>query len=319
MDPRDPRKPAGGLIPYDVASPLWSDGAAKERFLALPDGQRIRVKDCSRNPQACAPAAMGGTPQDDGHWELPVGSVLVKTFSIGGRRIETRLLVRWNELTWKGYSYEWNAAETEAELVPDMQGGLFKPVANGSGTQIWHFPSRAQCLQCHTIAAGISLGPTTAQLNRDFKYPSGVTSNQVATWEHIGLFEEAPSRPHLAALPTPTAGQPGLVPRVRSYLHANCANCHRPEGSLEGLDLRFETPFERTGLCNAAPEKGTLGVEGALRLIPGDPGRSLMSLRMHTTQDGRMPQIGTSVVDVDGAALVDEWIRSMQACPQSAP
>jgi hypothetical protein len=196
---------------------------------------------------------------------------------------------------------------------------VMKTIASGAGTQVWHFPSRAQCLQCHTIAAGISLGPTTAQMNRDFTYPSGVTSNQVATWEHIGLFEQPPSKPYLPALPTPTAAEPDLLPRVRSYLHANCANCHRPEGSFEGIDLRYDIPFAQTGLCNVAPEKGTLGVEGASRLVPGRPEKSLMSLRMHTTLDGRMPQIGTSVVDIAGTALVDEWIRTVQDCPGPAP
>jgi uncharacterized repeat protein (TIGR03806 family) len=313
VDPQDARRPAPGLIPYDVNSPLWSDGAAKQRFVALPDGERIRVKDCAREPGTCE-----ASPQDDGHFQLPVGSVLVKTFEVGGRRIETRLLARWNELTWKGYSYAWNEAGTDADLVEDVEGGLKKTIADGSGgTQVWHFPGRAQCLQCHTRAAGISLGLTTAQLDRDFTYSPAIGSNQIETWERIGMFEQAPGR--LAPLPSPLQPAVSQDQRTRSYLHVNCSNCHRPHGSFEGIDLRQQTPFAAMGLCNAEPEKGTLGVEGARRLVPGDPSRSLLSLRMHAPEEGRMPQIGTSVIDPAGTALVDDWIRSIQDCPQPAP
>lgn len=292
-DARDPRQPAPGLIPYDVASPLWSDGADKRRFLALPEGTRI------------------GAAMPD-HWDLPVGTVLVKTFLLGGRHIETRLLVRQNAFTWKGYSYEWNEAQTEATLLDDVVGGLKKPVPSGNGgTQPWHFPSRAQCLQCHTIAAGVSLGPSATQLDGDFTYPTGITSNQVDTLAHIGLFDGVPARAPALAAPH---GAAAVAERARSYLHVNCAICHRPEGSFDGIDLRRDTPLAQTGLCNQPPTKGDLGVPGALRVVAGDPGRSLMSLRMKTLQDGRMPQIGTSVVDGAAVALIDQWIQAL-TCP----
>jgi uncharacterized repeat protein (TIGR03806 family) len=310
LDPRDPREPATGLIPYDVASPLWSDGARKRRFFALPDGAQIQVKDCRSQPQQCA--AAGGTPEDDGHWTFPVGTVLVKSFEIGGHMVETRLLMRVNEFTWRGYSYEWNDAQTDASLLPDEVGGKTKVLSQAGGDQTWHFPARDQCLQCHTQAAGISLGLSTPQLNRDFRYPSGVTSNQLDTLEHIALFARPLER--LDALPSPAAAD-GAQERARSYLHANCANCHRPQGSFEGIDLRYQTPLAGTGLCNQPPEKGDLGVAGALRLVPGMPDRSLLSLRMHTTEMGRMPQIGTTVVDGLAVQLIDDWIRAMTSCP----
>jgi hypothetical protein len=95
----------------------------------------------------------------------------------------------------------------------------------------------------------------------------------------------------------------------------NCAICHRPGGSFEDIDLRFETPLEKMGLCNQPPEKGDLGVPGALRLIPGQPDKSLLTLRMMALQEGRMPQIGTSVLDGEGVALVRQWIGSLTGCP----
>jgi mono/diheme cytochrome c family protein len=201
--------------------------------------------------------------------------------------------------------------------MDDVQGGVKKPVPSGAGqeTQIWHFPSRAQCLQCHTTAAGISLGPTLAQMNFDLAYPSGVTSNQLETWQHIGLFEAPLPAQRPAAYPAAADGVASAESRARAYLHVNCSNCHRPEGSFEGIDLRLGTPLGGTGLCNVAPEKGDLGVPGALRLVPADPGLSLTSIRMHRLTEGRMPQIGTSVVDAAGVAAVDAWIRQLPACP----
>ena len=317
MDPADPRAPASGLIPYAVASPLWSDGAEKERYLALPEGGRIAWKSCRQRPAACADAASGGTPEDDGHLELPVGSVLVKTFLLGGRRIETRLLVRFTETSWKGYSYEWRADQSDAEVLADVSGGLKKPVVGGGAgqdTQLWHFPSRAQCLQCHTTATGISLGLTMEQMNRDFSYPTGA-SNQLDAWERMGLFAEPLPRPLPPPLPAATDKSASVEARARAYMHVNCSNCHRPQGSFEGIDLRASTAVARMGLCNAAPEKGDLGVPGARRLVPGDPGLSLTAIRMHRLGEGRMPQIGTSVVDAAGVAVIDQWISELRTCP----
>jgi uncharacterized repeat protein (TIGR03806 family) len=251
--------------------------------------------------------------QEDGQWTFPVGSVLVKSFQIHGQMIETRLLVRVNDFTWRGYSYEWNDAQTDGQLLPDEVGGKKKVVSSGAGAQTWHFPARDQCLQCHTDAAGVSLGPHTRQLNRDFAYPSGVTANQLDTLEQIGLFTRAPAR--LDPLPAPGAAAVTTGEGARSYLHTNCSNCHRPQGTFEGIDLRAQTPLADTGLCNQPPEKGDLGVSGALRLMPGRPDRSVLSLRMHTTEMARMPQIGTTVVDGPAVTLIDDWIRALTACP----
>jgi glucose/arabinose dehydrogenase len=164
VNPSNPHKPAPGLLPYDVNAPLWSDGAAKERYLGLPDGKQIRVKA-------------------DGDWELPIGTVLMKTFYVGLRRVETRLFMRHPDGTWGGYSYEWDDDEADATLLPANK-------VRQVGPQTWYYPSRAQCLHCHTSAAGFSLGLETGQLNRDLYYAATKrTSNQLVTFEHIGLFE----------------------------------------------------------------------------------------------------------------------------------
>jgi uncharacterized repeat protein (TIGR03806 family) len=318
FDPADPRRPAAALIPFTVASPLWSDNADKERFMALPDGKQIHVKNCRTDTAACRPVAQGGTPEDEGHFDFPDGTVLVKTFSLFNRRVETRLLVRFNRDTWIGYTYEWNEQQTDATVVEDSIVGVTRTIrnpANAQRTQDWYFPSRAECLRCHVDAAGVSLGPELLQLNTDFTYPSGVRANQLRTLEAIGLFDAPLPQPLPAPLPLPTGTQGTVEQRGRSYLHANCAICHRPESNFPAFDLRYTTSLRDTRACNRVPEKGDLGVAGALILVPRQPARSLISLRMHTLGMGRMPQLATSVVDTAGAAAVDAWIAQLPSCP----
>jgi uncharacterized repeat protein (TIGR03806 family) len=292
VDPDDATKPASGLIPYDVNSPLWSDGADKERFLAIPDDKTITI-----NP--------------DQDWDLPIGSVAMKTFSVGGKRIETRLFMRHDDGGWGGYTYEWNADGTDATLLP---AGKMRAL---SDTAIWGYPSRTQCIQCHSKAAGGTIGLETAQLNRDGVYPStNRLSNQLATLDHIGMFS-APLAQLPADLPrlSDPAGKDPLEDRARSYLHANCAHCHRPMGGGQGtMDLTYAQLLKATSTCNADNTQGPIG--SATKLVaPGAPMDSVMSLRLHATDSKRMPPVGVTVTDPLGTALIDEWISSLTACP----
>jgi uncharacterized repeat protein (TIGR03806 family) len=317
VDAKDPRKPAPGLIPYGVASPLWSDGAAKQRFMALPDGQQIHVKDCDREPATCQPRAQGGTPDDEGHFVFPVGTVLVKSFLFGGKLLETRLFSRVREDRWVGHSYRWNDSQTDATVVGEDGTGAM--VANDTGgMQRWSFPSRSDCLLCHNDVVGFSLGPETRQLAIDFAYPSGVTADQLATLEHIGLFDAPVKR--LPPLPDPAAADRfSLDERAHSYMHANCAICHRPEGNFPGIDMRYGVPLAAMSLCNLEPTKGTAEAtptQAARRLVPGHPEQSTTFTRMATLDTTvRMPQVATTVVDPLGTALVSDWIKGIGTCP----
>jgi uncharacterized repeat protein (TIGR03806 family) len=292
VDPNDSTKPAPGLIPYGVNVALWSDGADKQRWMALPDGLKIHV-------------------QDDGDWDLPIGTVLMKEFSIGKKRVETRLFMRHSGDVWAGTSYEWNDAGTDADLLP---AGKTKAV----GGQKWTFPSRSDCLACHTAAAGRALGLETAQQNADFTYASTRrVSNQIATLDHLGLFDAPIGDPaQLAALPAlGDAAQP-LEGRARGYLHANCSFCHRPSSTGQGpADLRYATPLAMTRVCNAMPQEGDFGNTGARLLVPGAPTQSILGLRMHALDATRMPPLASGVVDDQGVQVIDQWITSLTACP----
>lgn len=294
VDPSDPKKPASGLVPYGVSSPLWSDGAEKHRWMALPDGKTITVGA-------------------DGDFDFPVGTVLVKSFAVGGKLVETRLFMHHDDGDWGGYTYEWNDAQTDATL---LRASKTKPV----GGQTWYYPSRSECITCHSEAAGRSLGLEIGQQNGDFVYEStNRISNQLKTLEHIGMFSAPLGKPveQLVVYPTPT-GQDGTPEaRARAYLHSNCSNCHRPKGPGAGnMDLRFATTLKDTQTCDVTPQQGDVGVAGAKILAHGDPSKSVLSLRPHSPSANRMPPLATSIVDDKGLAVLDAWIRSVTACPQ---
>jgi hypothetical protein len=218
---------------------------------------------------------------------------------------------------WVGYSYQWNDAQTEATVLPDL-GGIQMITAPSGKTQTWSFPGRNDCLECHNKVVGFALGLETRQLDRPFIYPSGVTANQLDTFEHLGLFDAPVTR-----LPPLVDFRPGAAPaatveqRARSYLHANCGICHRPQGNYPDIDLRVGVPLGEMNICNVEPNKGNLGVVGSRRLVPGAPDRSVTLLRMQAPdqESGRMPELATSVLDPIGVPLVAEWIRSITACP----
>jgi uncharacterized repeat protein (TIGR03806 family) len=311
MDASDPTKFAARVIPYEVNSPLWSDSADKLRGMVVPDGKTVHVIDCALEPKACTQGLA-----DTGKWLFPVGTVMVKSFLFDGKLVETRLFVRHDEQNWVGYSYQWDEAQTDATLVPDQRRAVM--FNTGSRTVPWNYPSRTDCMKCHNSEGGSTLGPETRQLNRDVD-----GDNQIDKLKARLLFDQPLALPYQAALVTPYPGQPGSPPesatlddKARSYMHANCAFCHRPDGDFPNLDLRFDTAFKDTQLCNVVPEKGDVGVPTATNLTPGDPMHSVTWLRMNALpNEGRMPQIGTYKVDTDGVQLIGDWITSIKSCP----
>ncbi|MEM7012681.1 MAG: PQQ-dependent sugar dehydrogenase, partial [Verrucomicrobiota bacterium] len=151
------------LLPYSVNSPHWMDGAEAERFLILPEQAGDRPLGFH----------MLNT------WNLPSRSAFMQTLTVRGKRIETRILAQ-HDNEWAGYTYRWNDTQTDAELV--AAEGVTEPMDGGAP---WRFPSRAECMTCHTRAAGFVLGFRTAQLNREHDY-DGFTANQLDVFERLG-------------------------------------------------------------------------------------------------------------------------------------
>ena len=288
----DATRPASGLIPYAPNAPFWSDGAAKERYLALPNGATI-------------------TPTASGDFEFPNGTVLMKQFRLGARLVETRLFMRHTDGEWAGYTYEWNAQGTDATRVV---GGKTTAI----GSQSWVYPSEAQCLACHTAAAGRSLGLEIAQLNGSLLYPqTGRTANQIATLNAIGLFNPAimASPSALPSLPDPFGAGGTLAERARAYLHANCSHCHRPNGGTPtDLDLLYTTALSGTNSCDRPPQAGDLGLTNARIIAPGAAGRSVLIARVNRRDAQAMPPLASTVVDAAGVDLLTRWVNSLTSC-----
>ncbi len=298
-------QPADGMIPYGVNSPLWSDGAQKQRWFVLPTQTKIGFSDT-------------------GEWKFPAGTVFVKNFSLPvddndpavQHRLETRLLIRDTSGTVYGASYKWRADNSDADLITAGTNELITiKTATGTRTQKWFYPGRQDCLTCHTPVSGGVLGVSTRQLNGDYKYPNGVTDNQLRTLGHLGLFDKEfdPLKifryPKLVNL---TNTSVALELRVRSYLDANCAMCHRPGGAGAFFDARFVTPLKKQNLLNG-PVANLRGITGAKVVVPGDTNRSILFQRISVTGEGQMPPIARNVVDDKAVALIGQWISKLPA------
>ncbi|MEX2285961.1 MAG: PQQ-dependent sugar dehydrogenase [Planctomycetaceae bacterium] len=318
--------PAPGVVPYSVNAQLYSDNAVKDRFVALPGDSKIEF-DAVTYPQP----APGSTPG----WRFPDNTVLVKTFSLemekgnpaSLRRLETRILHHqrmpgnddeYGAQVWRGYTYLWNDEQTDAELLP--AAGLnrkytIRDASSPGGTreQTWHFPSRAECTLCHTMAAKYVLGVNTLQMNKDHDYGDAI-ANQLETFDHLGLFTE-PLPSHPATLPRLVDyhdASVNLDARVRSYLHANCSHCHRKWGGGNAeFQMLATLPLAQTGTLGVKPGQGQFGLNDPRLLVPGHPERSLIHHRMTLPELGRMPHVASNVVDQPAIELVEEWIRQM--------
>jgi uncharacterized repeat protein (TIGR03806 family) len=302
--------PSSGIVPYTPNTPLWSDAAVKNRWIALPNTARIGF------------AATG-------EWTFPGGTVFIKHFELGTddanpsarKRLETRLLVLDNTgANGYGITYKWRADNSDADLV--QAAGLDENVtiANaGGGTRVqtWHYPSQTECLQCHTVNSGFVLGAKTRQLNGTITYPaSGVADNQLRTWNHLGMFTTDIGEGAIAGMSRMVAVNDSaatLENRVKSYLDANCGQCHRP-GGIAGWDARYDTAMTAQGIIGATPIHGDLGVTGAKIVAPGDTASSVLRLRMASLATGtKMPPLARNLVDAGALGVVDQWINGLSS------
>ena len=288
--------PAPGLVEYDVNAPLWSDGAAKRRWVALPAGQTAHF-------------------QADGSFDFPVGTALVKHFEIQTsptttRRLETRVFLHQVD-RWTGFTYKWNAAQTDATLLNDgATDTLTITAANGSQTtQTWNYPSPAQCLVCHSAPEGRVLGPRALQLNKSFSYPSG-SDNEIHAWQCMGMFDSNPMAPSLyGAYASIGDISKSIQSRARAYLASNCAICHQPLGPAPGsMDFRYTRLLGELNAIGVAPTEGTLGLTSPQRIHVGLPAQSVLFVRQQSTDPSiRMP-LNSQVPDPNAVPVFTKWI-----------
>ncbi|HEV3026399.1 MAG TPA: PQQ-dependent sugar dehydrogenase [Planctomycetota bacterium] len=278
-------EPSAGILPYDVNSPLWSDGASKRRWIALPENRRI-----------------GFSARGD--WSFPAATLFIKHFELG-RRLETRLLIVDGSGGGYGVTYRWREDQRDAEL---LDGALTEKL----GRQSWTYPSRADCLACHTVNAGFVLGVKTRQLNR----PLAAQGNQIWDWSEKGYFIARLKESYLTGYDRLSAIGDETAPleaRARSYLDSNCSGCHRPGGTQSRIDLRFDIPSSHQNVIDAPPSGASLEVPDTRIVVPGDPLRSSLFLRMKRRHDVfKMPPLASAVPDEAALGVVEEWIRGMK-------
>lgn len=288
------RAPAPGYIPYRVSVPLYSDEASKQRLLRLPPGTQLRATA--------------------DRWELPVGTMLVKTFSYpldaraperGEQLIETRLLSFAPEGV-RASTYVWNADQTDAVCSGGNVDVATRWIDQDGVTRSDHFhvPGVSQCSSCHRDQA---LGLRTRQLDLAGSYPDGSTQ-QIEHLLGLGVLAAAP--PSRGALPDPQ-GATLLPERARAYLDANCAHCHSEGGDAAGTGLFFDwehTTPEQLPVCRSVS-----AVAGHDRVIvPGRPDESVMLLRMRSADAFvRMPRGPSHIPDREGLAVLSAWIAAM--------
>lgn len=295
--------PSAALIPYDLVVAFWSDGAVKSRWVAIPN-EKIKFSAT-------------------GEWVFPKGTVFVKTFDLPTdaahpevkRRLETRILVCDSDGGVYGADYKWRPDLSDADLLKTSltEEIPIKTAAGSVAKQTWYYPSPQDCLTCHNARAGGVLGVKTRQMNHAFTYPSGVSDNELRAWNHLGLFAPDISGTDLSTLPTLAAANDetrSLEDRARSYLDANCAQCHRPQQTVAYFDARYDTPLEAQALIDG-PVLIDQGIDRPRVIAPHDIWRSIAYMRVNTVGDIKMPPIGRETIDTRGVALLQEWIAAL--------
>jgi len=297
--------PHDGIVPFEINVPFWSDGAIKSRWFSIP----------STN------AAADFHPVEP--WGFPTGTVWIKHFDIeltngvpeSRKRLETRFLVKNDSLNGGyGVTYRWGSSASEAFLVPEE--GLDEEIVINEGgvirTQTWHYPGRGECLVCHQSSAGFGLGFNTVQLNKDSTH-AGLTTNQLVALSHAGYIDTAiESTRSFRALAAATNAAYSSEYRARSYLQANCSQCHTPGGlAPANFDTRISTPVSGAGLIEGLLSND-MGNSSNRVIRRGDTAHSMVLTRISSLGGGRMPPLASSVLDTQGIALVAAWIGDLQ-------
>ncbi|WP_193554888.1 PQQ-dependent sugar dehydrogenase, partial [Maribacter aurantiacus] len=308
-------EPNEGLVPYDLIEPFWSDGAEKKRWMVIPnDGTHNQVNEQVQF-------------SENGDWEFPTGTVLIKHFELPvdennpslTKRLETRFSIRASDGSFYFATYKWNAQETDAILLTT---GLDENIEirneNGSiSTQKWTYPSTQDCVACHNPATGGTLGPRTRYLNSSYTYEkTGVNANQLVTLSHLGILNEVIDDSRTQNYQTYKAlndVSATLDEKARSYLDLNCAYCHRPGGTGDRaqFDLQLFNSLQETGLLTSGINT-PLGISDEKILYAGDASKSILFHRINSDDPAiMMPPIAKNKIHEEAVVLIEDWINQM--------
>lgn len=292
-------------LPFTPQYPLWTDGAAKARWIRLPAGARIDVANVDA-------------------WRFPVGTILWKEFAFNGRRVETRMLWQAAPDGWVFATYVWNAEQTDARLAPEEGVPAAAEVAPGRYHAI---PGRADCALCHRAAPSVVLGFSALQLSDDrdplAPHAEPLRPGMVTLGALVDADRFSPPRPEFKLDPPRIRAERPEARAALGYLSGNCGSCHNATGPLAGLGLVL---LHDVALERGAAEPAALTTVGApgryvipgvppdsCRLVtPGVPERSALLHRMNSRRpSNQMPPLGTTLADTAAVRLVSRWIASL--------
>ncbi len=287
---------ADGVLPYSIIAEPWMDGGTATRFIGVPGEKQIDVYR----------VGSGWSNWDGKHrgsWKFPKNTVLGKTISLEGRRVETQLM-HYDGQAWQAYSYLWNDAQTDAELADDVSQTIQIDI---DGTQhSWLVSNRGDCMICHSNANDMLLGFKPEQLRR----PTEQHEDQLDYFASLKLFAKPP--PNSPTIADPLDEEEALDSRARAYLHLNCAHCHRPDGGGSvAMNVLFRASAKQTRMIDEPPLQGSFGIPNAKVVASGDPYRSILFYRFSKLGPGHMPKLGGLEVDQRGAELLHDWILSL--------
>jgi len=276
--------PSAGVYGFSINSPMWQDGAESDYWVAIPGDDGFETDIASAGPFKLT----RHSPVKD--------SVLAKTIRLNGKRVETQIL-HWDGY-WNGYTYRWNDEQTDASLV-----GREGETATVDGKP-WRFYARGECLRCHGSNFYKPLAFFPGQMNRD---------GQLERFFNLGLIDQTfKEAADIQPLGNPYDESLALETRARSWIHSNCAGCHRRSGGAGIVSMmNITTSNEDMRMLGHEHSRGDFGLKGAPLIEPGNPYRSILYYRIATKGAGHMPMIGLPTIDKEGVRVVHEWIRSL--------
>lgn len=301
---------ADGILPYNVNSPLWSDGAEKKRWMAVPshnkNGEKVEIEFRSRDS-----------------WAFPEGTVFIKHFELPTsneedgpiKRLETRFFVIAEDGSAYGLTYRWNDEQTDAFLLTVGETADIDIYEDGEivRQQKWSFPSRTQCMRCHNKQAKFVLGLKTHQLNGPQYYEHAATTyNQLEYLSSIGKLntsiEDGSAYPMSYAIDDESVD---LELRIRSYFDANCSSCHQLGGVPEvSMDLRFGLPLDLANIINLSTQSSASDPEQFI-IATGDHMASELYQRNASLDTDKMPPVSKNVLDEIYLEKLAEWIDQL--------
>jgi hypothetical protein len=294
---RDPTKYQPSALPYTPGVTLWSDGAEKQRYFALPPSTQIDTSNMDA-------------------WKFPAGTKAFKEFRFDGKLVETRLFWKQPDGTWLGGTYIWDAAQRSAPLNTSRQAVLLD-----SGYEI---PTAKDCGKCHHGGADYLLGIEAVALA--LPTAQGVT---LASLAQSNALSHTPASTSIT-LPEDGTGKAGWA---LGYLHANCGMpCHSGRGLGEETALLMRlradefwsadgnavnTPVAMTDTYVATYKKDptTASVAqaypGALRITPGAHDKSVVWLLAHKRGKYQMPPLVSHKIDDAAMQKLGDWIDAL--------